>query len=662
MQYLGGIVAIAAALLLAGTARAETAEEAARIFGARQSVEHISLSPSGSKIAYIAPHQDSGEILYIVDLEGDAVPRPIARNTEPRLDLLNCKWVTDDRLVCRFYGIGQSSNALLGYTRMIAIGADGSDLDLLSRSTTWRALGPMQHGGTVLALDIEGSDSKILMTRQWVEETTIGTRLANKDSGLGAEEVDINTLARRRVEPPDDGAVGYIADENGRVRIKARRPLDSFGRLSQDAIYYYRTRDSDRWERLSSPEGEDKILAEFHPAAVDTAKDVAYGFSEVDGYDAIFSVVLDGSLASQKVLGRDDVDVDSLIRIGRKNRVVGASYATEKREVVYFDPELAALAESLSAALPGKPLIDIVDSSADESKLLLIASSDVDPGMSYVLDRHKGELNPILPMREELHQRPMATMSHIQFPAADGTMIPGYLTMPVGGGDKRNLPAVVLPHGGPGARDEWGFDWIVQFFAARGYAVLQPNFRGSAGYGSAWFGRNGFQAWRTAVGDVNDAGRWLIAEGIADPDRLAIAGWSYGGYAALQSQVLDPQLYQAVVAIAPVTDLDELRAEARHFTNYSLVDNFIGDGPHVEAGSPARNAESFNAPVLLFHGTLDQNVGVRQSRRMKDRLENAGKSVQYTEFEDLDHYLDSSSARQRMLREIDAFLAAALDG
>lgn len=661
MAAAAAAMAIAAPALAETGTGAESGEEAARLFGARQSVEYLSLSPSGTKIAYIAPHRDSGEILYVVDLEGDPMPRAIASNSEPKLDLHRCDWATDDRLVCRFYGIAERTEALVGFTRMIAIGADGSDVDLLSRSNSWRALGPRQDGGTILALDVEGSEDKILMTRQWVEESGADTRLANRDGGLGVEEVDIHTQSRRRVERPDDGAARYIADENGRVRIKVRRPLDSLGRMAESASYYYRTRDSDSWERLDPPTDGDDFFAEFYPVAVDTAKDVVYGFGEVDGYDAVFTVALDGSGRREKVLGRSDVDVDQLITIGRRNRVVGASYATEKREVVYFDPELAALARSLSAALPGEPLIDIIDANADESKLMIVASSDVDPGMSYLLDRATGQLNPILPLREQLDGRTMATMSHVRFPAADGTMIPGYLTMPVGAEDGRDLPAVVLPHGGPGARDEWGFDWIVQFLAARGYAVLQPNFRGSAGYGSAWFGRNGFQAWETAVGDVNDAGRWLVAEGIADPDRLAIAGWSYGGYAALQSQVLDPALYKAVVAIAPVTDLDQLREESRAFTNYGIVDAFIGNGPHVRAGSPALNAERFAAPVLLFHGTLDQNVGVRQSRRMADRLEDAGKTVTYIEFDDLAHSLVASSARQRMLREIDAFLAASLE-
>jgi dipeptidyl aminopeptidase/acylaminoacyl peptidase len=197
---------------------------------------------------------------------------------------------------------------------------------------------------------------------------------------------------------------------------------------------------------------------------------------------------------------------------------------------------------------------------------------------------------------------------------------------------------------------------MVQFFTSRGYAVLQPNFRGSAGYGEAWFGRNGYQAWDVAIGDVNDAGRWMVEQGIADPDRLAIVGWSYGGYAALLSQVVDPDLFKAVVAIAPVTDLEFLREDARAYTNFRFRDRQLGQGPHIAAGSPLRHAEKFRSPVALYHGTLDLNVNVRHSQEMAAALEKAGRQVTYVEFGDLEHSLDDSAARTRMLGSIDGFL------
>lgn len=660
MNWKGRLAAGAAVLALGTAAQGETAQEAAKVFGAREFIQDISLSPSGTKIAYISPLGDTGETVYVVDLAGEAKPRAILNNNQTKTDLTYCDWATERRIVCNVFGLDDSSGIAAQFTRILAISTDGSDLDILSRTINSRSIGFSQFGGRVLSLDVEGEYDKILMSRNWTPEMSLGTRMANKEDGLGVEEVDINTQSSSRVESPDPAAIRYIADETGRVRIKVRQPTVAGGNLSHEVLYFYRTADSDDWQRLATTSVDSQTRSGFYPITVDAAKNVVYGIANADGYDAIFTIALDGTLKREKVFGRDDVDVDRLIRIGTGNRVVGVSFATEKRQGVYFDAELKALAQGLSAALPGKPLVDIVDASEDESKLLIIASSDVDPGMAYLYDKQTRQLNELLPLRAAMAGRAMGKMTPIDFPAADGTSIPGYLTLPPGVEQAKGLPAIVLPHGGPSARDEWGFDWLVQFFTARGYAVLQPNFRGSSGYGSAWFGRNGFKAWRTAVGDVNDAGRWLVDQGIAAPDRLAIVGWSYGGYAALQSQVLDPRLYKAVVAIAPVTDLDRLREESRDYTSYSLVDSFIGDGPHVERGSPARNAEAFAAPVMLVHGTIDQNVGVQQSRLMKERLEEAGKRVSYLEFDDLDHQLDSSVARERMLVDIDAFLTKAL--
>lgn len=645
-----------AAVVCGSAAQADTLEEDAKAFGSRGYVHDISLSPDGSKVAYVASLGDTGEVVYVADLEGAATPRGVLNNTDKLSDLTHCSWATDKRLVCNAFILNESSGRMLGFSRMIAIGADGSDLDLLTRSPTARSIGLSQYGGSILALDVEGQADKILMARNWIPEVTTGSRTASSEKGLGVDQVDINTQSSTTIESPDDGAIRYIADETGRVRIKVRQPLDSLGNLPDEVTYLYRRPGTDRWERLGTTRVDSQTRVGFFPVAVDAAKNVAYGFDRIDGFQALFSVALDGSLARKKILGRDDVDVDGLIRIGRGNRVVGASYATEKRQVVYFDPELATLAKGLTDALPGRPLINIVDASETEDELIVIASSDVDPGMAYIYDKASKQLSELLPLRDGLSEREMGKMVPIEFPAADGTRIPGYLTMPPGMVEAKGLPAVVLPHGGPSARDEWGFDWLVQFFAARGYAVLQPNFRGSTGYGAAWFGHNGFKAWQTAVGDVNDAGRWLVSQGIAAPEKLAIVGWSYGGYAALQSQALDPELYQAVVAIAPVTDLERLRDESRFYTNSSLVDQFIGEGSHIEQGSPARNAAVFAAPVMLVHGTLDQNVGVGQSRMMKERLEDEGKEVSYLEFEDLDHQLDSTVARVQMLKEIGAFL------
>ena len=426
-----------------------------------------------------------------------------------------------------------------------------------------------------------------------------------------------------------------------------------------DLRYLYRAPGSDEWLPLSRADASGDLIEGFLPVAVDSARNVVYGFERVNGFQALYSISLDGAMTKTLVKSRDDVDVDGLVRVGRNGRVIGVSYATDKRYVEYFDSTYDKLAEGLRKALPGNPAISILDANADESAVVLAASSDTDPGKVYLYEKASGSLGELFALRDPLVGREMGAMKPVTYAAADGTQIPGYLTLPPGS-DGKNLPTIVMPHGGPGARDEWGFDWLVQFFAAQGYAVMQPNFRGSAGYGDAWFGRNGVQAWDVAVGDINDAGRWLVEQGIADPAKIAAVGWSYGGYAALQSQVVDADLFKAVVAIAPVTDFELLREENRNYTSFQYYDRFIGNGPHVAAGSPARHADRFSAPVLLVHGSMDLNVGVAHSELMATRLKSAGKTVEYLDFPGLDHGLVHSQARRIMLKRIGEFLDTSL--
>lgn len=661
-----GFLGLFSCVLLVGTAltaplSASEAEEDAKRFGARASVLDISLSPDGTKLAWIAPGPGHTERLFVIDMEDGKGITPISSNSAVHADLSTCEWATNERLVCEIYGMSKAGDGVLApFTRMFTIGDDGSDVTSLTERSTSRTLGFNQDGGDIVALDIEGEEGRLLMTRNYIPERTIGTSMASSKEGLGVDQIDVENGKRRTELQPDAGADYYLADDKGYVRLKARSATDSGGYVKDSQMYLVRESGKNDWERLADITLNGEQI-EFTPAAIDAGSNQLLAYTTINGYNALIGIPLDGSGTAKVIAARDDVDVDGLVRIGRQRRVVGVSYATEKRAVEYFDEELASLGKALGQALPKKPLINFAGASSDESKLVIIASSDTDPGTVYLFDKAAKKLEVLLAMRDPLVNTAMGEMRPITFPASDGTQIPGYLTLPPGS-DGKDLPAIVLPHGGPAARDYWGFDWMVQFFTARGFAVLQPNFRGSAGYGEAWFGRNGYQEWDVAIGDVNDAGRWMISEGIANPEKLAIVGWSYGGYAALQSQVVDPQLYKAVVAIAPVTDLEYLRSDARAYTNFRFRDEQLGRGPHIDAGSPRRHADKFAAPVALFHGTLDVNVDVRHSKAMADALNDAGKSVTYVEFEDLRHGLRDSDAREKMLTSIDAFLAQSLGG
>jgi dienelactone hydrolase len=647
----------AALAMTAATAGAQSPDPLAAKFGARESVRDIAISPEGEQVVMVAPRSDGGESAVVVSLaNGAAVPVLGANGTTEQIT--GCFFVIETHVVCRLYlrkGTGLDVEAA---TRLVSVTADGQRMEQLTAEMRSNALWDSYSGGTIVDFNVPGKPNAILLTRYFAPEVQAGRITANRSEGLAVEEVDIVTLARRRVEIPRETAVGYYSDGHGNIRLMATQPTRESGYAKREMTFSYRPIGG-TWTPLSTVTFDSGISHGFEPVAVDAAENMALGFAQNNGFQALYRMALDGSGATSLVLGRTDTDVDGLLRIGRNQRIVGATYATERREFDYFDHELKRLSASLARALGGNKIVSIVDSTADEGKLVVFAGADTDPGAYYLYDKGTKQLAQLFPARPELAGVALGEMRAVQYPASDGTMVPAYLTLPAGS-DGKNIPAIVMPHGGPQSRDYWGFDWLSQYFAAKGYAVLQPNFRGSAGMGTAWFDKNGWQAWETAVGDVNSAGRWLQDQGIAAPGKLAIVGWSYGGYAALQSQVLDPDLFKAVVAIAPVTDLERWREEFRDQANYLVMDNFIGRGPHLEAGSPARHAAAFKAPVLMFHGDADINVGMSASRLMEARLKEAGKQVTYVEFRNLDHQLDDAEVRARMLSESDRFLRRSL--
>ncbi len=654
---MGGHRALTLALAMTATT-AQAADPLAAKFGAREDVQQMSLSPDGRHAAILSPGSGRTTMLLVADLEAGGNPKVILRSTGDPDRLTRCNWSTNSRLICNIYMIVTGTQTL-DYTRVVAINSDGSGMKALSARTGDHAMGIMQDGGHLIDFNAAGGAGEVLMTRTFVPESTTFTHFGSRADGVGVERVDTVTLDRHMVEPARGIDTEYISDGHGFVRIMGLQQRTNSGYVKGAINYRYRKAGSRNWLDLSEVTNTAGVGSGFDPYAVDPALNVAYGFDELDGRRALYSVALDGGLKRSLVFARPDVDIASLVTIGRQQRVVGASYVTDRRETEFFDPQLKSLRTSLGKALPSQPLVTFIDASEDEGKLLMFAGSDTDPGRYYLFNKATRQLGEVLPARPQLSDLNLAPVKAISFRAADGTMIPGYLTMPVGGSGK-DIPAIVMPHGGPGARDEWGFDWLAQFFVAHGYAVLQPNFRGSTGYGNTWFQKNGFQSWETAIGDVNDAGRWLIAQGIGAPSKLAIVGWSYGGYAALQSAVVDPDLFKAIIAIAPVTDLETLRQESRDYLNYPVVDHFIGHGPHVKAGSPARNAARIKAPVLLFHGDLDRNVGIGESRMMAGALRKAGGKVELVEFHKLDHQLDDAPARTQMLEKAAGFLDATL--
>ncbi len=634
-----------------GQATHSLAEDAAA-FGARESVKEANLSPDGTALMYITPGPGPKTYAAVSNLVSGKTEVMTGADGNPE-SLRWCNYSAPDRAVCRVsWNYRSPTGDILGYGRLIALDLDGKNPKLLGQPSSWYDAGYRQFDGSILDWN-RSSDGTVLMEREYVpEEGKMGTHIIRSKQGLGVDRVDTRTLRVTSIEGARDSAGDYMTDGRGNVRIMMIPDVASNGSLSGKIKYFYRTSASHDWKTLADyVDMEDQI----QPVAVDADINAAYVLKKSGGRRALYTVSLDGNLTEKLIAQNPAVDIDDVVRFGDGQRVIGYTYADNSRHTVYFDPEFQALAASLSKALPQFPLVNFVDSSSDGRKLLIFAGSDTDPGRYYLFDRDKKTLNEAMLERPELEKRTLAQVKSVTIPGGGGVEIPAYLTLPPGK-DPKGLPAVVLPHGGPSARDEWGFDWLPQFLAARGYVVIQPQYRGSAGFGDTWLNENGFKNWQTSMSDIAASARWLGSQGIADPDRVAIVGWSYGGYAALMEAETDPSLYKAVVAIAPVTDLQLLKQDFSNFTNSRMIEQFVGSGPHITAGSPLQHASAIKAPVLLVHGDMDTNVRAWHSQKMIAALKDAGKPSEYLEYKGLDHQLSDSGVRAEFLTKIGQLL------
>jgi dipeptidyl aminopeptidase/acylaminoacyl peptidase len=286
-------------------------------------------------------------------------------------------------------------------------------------------------------------------------------------------------------------------------------------------------------------------------------------------------------------------------------------------------------------------------------------TSEMQPPVYYFYDRDRRQLTHLFNQRPEIKPQEMAQTKRVTYAARDGLKIPAYLTLPVGR-EPRNLPAIALVHGGPWARDMIQWDPEVQLLANRGFAVLQMNFRGSSGFGDAYL-RAGYREWGQKIqDDITDGVKWLIAEGIADRDRIGITGGSYGGYATLVGLVKTPELYRAGAAYASVTDIEFLISDDKWYDwgvawHETMVGGGRNDVARLRQSSPLRRAAEIRVPVLLGHGENDQRVHVRQSRRMADAMKEAGKQVEYMEFPDEVHGFLLETNRVRWYERLAAF-------
>ena len=365
----------------------------------------------------------------------------------------------------------------------------------------------------------------------------------------------------------------------------------------------------------------------------------------------------------------NQVDLEGAIFSGETNELIATSYVGDRRRIYPKREEWAADLAFLQQQLPGVNL-SLNSITRDEQLALIGTQSDVNPGAMYLYNRSAQTLEKLYDAWPDLPSEYLATVAPIRYTARDGVEIPAYLTLPQGIAPE-NLPVIVFPHGGPWGRDFWGYSPFAQFFANRGYAVLQPNFRGSAGYGKAFLNA-GNQAWGTGVmqHDVTDGVQYLIDQGIADPERVGISGFSYGGYATLAGLAFTPELYAAGASIVGPSNLITLMgsippywAPIRDSLTLRVGDpDDPRDRNRLIAQSPLFSADQIQAPLLVVQGANDPRVPQAESDQIVAALRELERPVEYLVALDEGHGFRKENNILAMTAAIERFFANHLDG
>lgn len=344
-----------------------------------------------------------------------------------------------------------------------------------------------------------------------------------------------------------------------------------------------------------------------------------------------------------------------------RRKLVGIRYYEEASRVKWLDPDYARYQAAVDRALPDTVNV-LVNESLDGQRQLWLGFADQDPGVFCVLDLAKKGFTPVGTVRPWIKPAQMAPMLAIKYPARDGLVIHGYLTVPAGHPPK-GLPLVVMPHGGPWVRDVWGFNPLVQLLANRGYAVLQMNYRGSTGYGDELYQQARREIGGRIQDDIEDGTRWAIAAGVADPARIAITGMSYGGYSALFALGHNPELYRCGISLAGVTDwiaflddsdIAEYKSASRHWREQ--LGDPEKDRERLRAASPVNFADRITAPLLIIQGRQDQRVPHDQAKRMIAALEKAGRPPETHLVPGMGHNFGNEKQRIENYTRIVAFL------
>lgn len=609
------------------------------------------LSPNGRYLAVVAPVEGQRG-LAVIDLDAK---KSAAMKSRGDGDVIRVVWQNDERLVVVIGDLQRASGEPPREAGLVAVNRDGSDPRVIAGGgarvvTTSNVEKSFERPWLVSLLHvIEGTNDILVTARERNVET------------LDVYRYDTVSGKRTLLSFDSPGSVArWVADFDGVPRAAVTADLEH-----DTSAWYVRKSPEAPWVKVE--EAKLGALAS-EPIEFDPDGKLLYVAARRDGADraSIYEYDVENGTWKHRIVSHPlrDIDADNaFFRTEAKTRkLLGLRYQDDKPSVAWFDGQWASVQKSVDQALPDT--VNLLQRGGD--RWLVIAQSDRNPGDAYLLDAKSMRLEKLFSFEPWVDPKTMAAEQWVRYPARDGMTIPALLTVPSGGPSK-SLPLVVVIHGGPYVEaTPWGYNPEVQFLASRGYAVLQPQFRGTKGFG--WkLHRAGFRQWGDAMqDDLEDGAKWAVAQGIADGDRVCFMGASYGGYAAAYSTIKNAKTIRCAVAYVGVTSIDYLFDNAqtdiaRFADKSSLMVESIGD-PKTERArfrrvNPLDNADKVGVPILLAYGAADLRVPLVHGTRFKSALDDAHKEYEWVVYADEGHGFNKDDNLVDFYARVERFLA-----
>ncbi len=580
------------------------------------------LSDDGKKVAFLAPYQRRMNLF--VQSRGAAEAKRLT--SEADRGIAGYLWKGSDRLLY-LKDFGGDENF-----HLFSVDASGK---------THRDLTPFEKVRVGLVARLWDDPDHILIEMN-----------RRKKEIFDVYRIEVSTGKMEMVAENPGNITGWIPDHMGRVRVA----------VTTDGVntsLLFREKEADAFRKVITTNFRDSLSPEFF-----TFDNRNLFVASNLGRDKIALVEFDPRTAKEvRVLAEHpDVDMGGLSFSRKRKVLTSASFSTWKDEWRFFDAETEAMHRKIKARLPAYEISSLDNHDRAEETFIVHAANDRTRGAEYLYDTKADTLTKLADLSPWLREEDMAEMKPIEVRSRDGLLLHGYLTLPKGRVPK-GLPVVINPHGGPWARDEWGFRSEVQFLANRGYAVLQVNFRGSTGYGKM-FWEASFKQWGLKMqDDLSDGVAWLVREGIADPKRVAIYGGSYGGYATLAGMAFTPHLYACGIDYVGVANMFTfLKTIPPYWKPYldmfhEMVGDPIKDKKLLAAVSPALHADQIRAPLFVAQGANDPRVNKDESDQMVAALRKRGVPVEYLVKNDEGHGFHNEENRFEFYEAMEKFLA-----